>query len=141
MITSHEKVAAKLDAGLRDALQARLETNLQTSKHLLLVIENTDQADNEWISMEIGYAVDQCKLPIIAAYTKYDYVLAPKFLSALWPGALKSRIEANIAHVMHIPFKKKPIKTAMNQFNPSNRPKGPLAHYPEETYQKWGLIK
>ena len=146
MIYGHEKRAARRDAGLEDALQKQIESGLQNAKHLLLVIERTHRTtrqpnQRDWVSQEISYAADECNLPIIAAYTHYEYVLAPNFLSNLWPKALASRIESGSIRVMHIPFKKTPIKTAINQFYPANPPSGPLAHYSERTYKKWGLIK
>ena len=146
MINSHAKVAAGRDAALEDALKKQIESGLQNAKHLLLIIEKTHRTMKppnqcDWVSQEIGYAVDECHLPIIAAYTSYEYVLAPNFLLNLWPQALASRINSGNIRVMHIPFKKIPIKTAINQFYPANPPSSPLAHYSEATYKKWGLIK
>ena len=146
LVNNHEKRAARQDSRLEAALRQRIESDLQSAKHLLLIIERrhpeeTEVYHDDWVSLEIGYAIDECHLPVVAAYTNYEYVLAPQFLSNLWPAALKRRIENGTARIMHIPFKKIPIKTALNQFYPSNPPSGSLAYYSEKTYKKWGLIK
>jgi len=141
MLRSHAGTTALQDPGKRDAIKARIAKDLQNAKNFLLIIEKTADTDTEWVSFEICCAVDRCRLPVIAAYIKYDYVLAPNFLSNTWPAALSERIDNKTAHVIHIPFKKEPIKTALNQFYPSNRPAGSLSHYQEDIYRKWGIIK
>lgn len=141
MIRRHEKTDALQYPEKRDALRAHIKTRLHISKNLLLVIEKATYRDADWVPLEIRYAIDECELPVIAAYTNYEYILEPTFLSELWPRALKERIDAKTARVIHIPFKKEPIKTAINQFYPSNLPTGPLSHYPEEVYRKWGIIE
>jgi len=140
MIRRHAKTDALQDTNKREALRAHIKTRLQTSKNVLLVIEKATNRDADWVPFEVRYAIDKCALPVIAAYTNYDYILAPAFLSDLWPQALHERIKANTARVIHIPFKKEPIKTAINQFYPSNLPAGSLSHYPEEVYKKWGIL-
>ncbi|MCK4793729.1 MAG: TIR domain-containing protein [Desulfobacteraceae bacterium] len=140
MINSHEKTAAVRDSSKRETLRTRLKTRLKNSKHLLLIIGKTTKKDTDWVPFEICYAIDKCEIPVIAAYTDYDYVLRPPALSNLWPPALKTRIDNDTARVIHIPFKKEPIKDAINQFDPSNLPEGALIYYTRETYEKWGLI-
>ena len=141
MLNSQAKMEAERDTAKREKLVAFLKTKISVSRHLLLIVGQETRHDTQWVPMEIGYAVDERQLPVIAAYVNYEYVLAPTYLSDLWPTALKNRIDANTAQVMHIPFQKKPLKTALHQFNPSNRPTGPLAHYSEAAFKQWGLIK
>jgi hypothetical protein len=141
MINSHEKTSAVRDSSKRETLRARLKTRLQNSKHLLLIIGATTKEDTDWVPFEIRYAIDDCALPVIAAYTDYGCILSPKDLSYLWPSALKTRIDNNTARTIHIPFKKEPIKAAINQFDLNNLPKGALTYYTKETYKKWGLIR
>ena len=50
------------------------------------------------------------------------------------------RINKRTARVIHIPFKKAPIKSALDQFGHDNLPSGSLVYYTRETYVKWGLI-
>lgn len=141
MINSHDKTAAVRDTSLHETLRTRLKTRLKNSKHLLLIIGKTTKEDTDWVPFEISYAIDECDVPIIAVYTDFESILAPSDLSMLWPPALKKRINNNTARVIHIPFKKEPIKAAINQFDHNNPPQGPLTYYTRETYKKWGIIK
>jgi len=140
MINSHEKTAAVRDSSKRETLRARLITRLRNSKNFLLIISQTTKLDTDWVPFEISYAIDECKLPVIAAYTDYEYILSPGDLSFLWPQALKTRIDNNTARVIHIPFKKAPIKAAIEQFSHYNLPKSSLTYYTRDTYIKWGII-
>lgn len=108
---------------------------LKNSKHLLLIIGKTTKKDTDWVPFEIRYAVDDCGIPIIATYIHYEYILKPVDLSDLWPAALKTRIDNEIARVIHIPFKKEPIKDAISQFNHNNLPKSALSYYSIEAYK------
>jgi len=53
---------------------------------------------------------------------------------------LSDRIDNNTARVIHVGFKKEPLRAAIDQFNHSNLPNGPLNYYTRETYQSWGLL-
>jgi len=141
MINSHEKTSAVRDSSKKETLRARLKTRLQNSKHLLLIIGETTKNDSDWVPFEIIYAIDDCGLPVIAAYVDYGSILAPTELSSLWPTALKRRIDNESARVIHIPFKKKPIAAAISTYSQTNKPKGPLTYYTRETHRKWGMIE
>jgi hypothetical protein len=141
MFNSHNKTCAVRDNSKRETLRASLKTRLQNSKHLLLIIGKTTKNDTDWVPFEISYAIDDCDLPIIAAYVDYNYIIDPRELSFLWPSALKLKIDNKTAMVIHIPFKKQPITSAISRFSHNNKPKSPLSYYTRETYQKWGLIK
>ena len=140
MIDSHEKTAAVRDSSKHETLRARLKTRLKSSKHLLLIIGKTTKNDRDWVPFEIRYAVDECDLPVIAAYVGYDYILRPRSHKDKWPAALRTRINDESARVIHIPFKKKPIAAAINKYDINNKPKGALTHYTRETYGNWGII-
>lgn len=140
MINSHEKTAAVRDSSKRETLSTRLKTRLQNSKHLFLIIGKTTKNDTDWVPFEIRYAIDDCELPVIAAYVDYEYILSPADLSSLWPSALKTRINNKSAKVIHIPFKKKPIASAISSYSHTNKPKGALTYYTRDTYKKWGII-
>lgn len=140
MINSHEKTAVVRDSSKRATLETRLKTRLNNSKNLLLIIGETTKDDTDWVPFEIRYAVDHCDIPIIAAYVDYKYVLQPETHESEWPAALKTRINDKSARVIHISFKKEPIKAAIDQFDINNKPKGALSHYRREAYVKWGFI-
>jgi len=125
-------------------LRTRLVARLKNSKHLLLILGKTTKEDTDWVPFEIRYAVDDCNIPIIAAYTEITGpILSPTTASSIanyWPAALKSRIENKSAGVIHIPFKKDPIKAAVDHFDPDTFPKcGALGWYTKESYDGWGI--
>ena len=141
VINSHEKTSAVRDTSKRRTLRARLKERLNHSKNMVLIIGKTTHLDNDWVPFEIRYAVDSCEIPIIAAYPGYNTILAPTRLRALWPTALETRIDNDTARVIHVPFKKEPLKAAISKFSHGNLPQGSLTCWTRETYQRWGLIE
>lgn len=140
MIDSHEKGGAVRDSSKKQTLELRLKERLRNSKNMILIIGDTTKNDRDWVPMEIEYAVDICDIPIIAAYPGCEYILYPQGLSTLWPKALKDRIENGSASVIHIPFKKEPIKDAISQFDHNNKPKDAgLGFYSKEAYKAFGI--
>lgn len=144
-INSHEKTAAVRDSSLRETLRSRLVTRLRNSKNLLLIVGKTTSEDTDWVPFEIRYAIDDCEIPVIAAYTMIDQpILKPSSTSGIanyWPAALRSRIDSGKANVIHIPFKKDPIKSAIGQFDHNNLPKGGgHGWYNEDAYRSWGML-
>lgn len=138
-VDSHDKAGAVRDSSKKATLEATLKERLRNSKNMILVIGETTKEDTDWVPMEISYAIDQVEIPIIAAYPKYDYILAPDQLSGMWPYTLKTRIENKKAHVIHIPFRQKAIMDAISQFAHDKYPNnGGLGYYSAETYQNWG---
>ena len=107
---------------------------------MVLIIGKTTREDTDWIPFEIRYAVDEYEIPIIAAYTGYERIMAPAELSFLWPAALNSRIGNGSAHVIHVPFKQAPLTDAIGQFSHDFYPKGGgLGFYSKEAYKSWGI--
>ena len=144
IVNSHDKTASVRDSSLKETLRSRLVTRLKNSKHLLLILGKTTKEDTDWVPFEIRYAVDECQIPIIAAYTELTGpILSPTVtsgISSYWPAALKSRIENKSAGVIHIPFKKEAIKAAVAHFSHTEMPKGgALGWYTKETYDGWGI--
>ncbi len=140
-INSHEKTSAVRDSSKRATLEASLKARLNNSKNMVLVVGKTTKEDTDWVPFEIRYAVDVCKIPIIAAYPGYDYIMAPTKLSSLWPSALAVRIQNGTAHVIHIPFKQAPLADAIGQFSHRKYPRdGGLGYYSRDAYKSWGLI-
>jgi hypothetical protein len=140
MVNSHDKASSVRDSSRKATLRASLQERLRNSKNMVLIIGETTRFDTDWVPFEIEQAIDNYEIPIIAAYTGYDFILEPNQLSALWPGALADRINDKTAHVIHIPFKKEPVKAAIGQFNHDALPNGPLTYYIRDAYVRWGLI-
>lgn len=139
---SHDKVSAVRDTSSRETLRNSLRERLGNSCNMLLIIGDKTRNDTDWIPEEITYAIDTCKIPIIAAYPGYDTILNPVALRHLWPASLSARIDSNTASVIHIPFRQLPIDDAIKQFNHDNLPKGGgLGAYSADTYRGWGLKK
>jgi len=140
MVNSHDKASSVRDDSKRATLKASLQERLRNSRNMVLIIGKTTRLDTDWVPFEIEQAVDTYEIPIIAAYTDYDSILDPNQYSSLWPKALADRINNKSAKVIHIPFKKEPIKAAINKFDHENLPSGSLVYYTRESYVKWGLI-
>lgn len=139
MINSHDKVSAVQDTSKRATLRASLLERLRNSKNMVLIIGDTTRFDTDWVPFEIEKAIDHYRLPIIAAYPNYKSITVPAELRPLWPSALKTRIDNRTARVIHIPFKKAPLTDAIDQFDHTNLPSGPLQYYTVESYRRWGL--
>lgn len=138
-VNSHEKRDVR-DWSTKETLRRALRERINNSKHLLLIVGETTRLDTDWVPFEIAHAVDNCELPIIAAYPGYERIMAPAQLSHLWPKALADRINNGTAKVIHVPFKKEPIADAVSQFDFNNPPKGSLVHYSREAYLSWGHV-
>lgn len=139
-INSHEKTRAVRDSSTKATLEDVLKERLRNSKNMILIIGSTTKFDRDWIPLEISYAIDDCKIPIIAAYPNYDYIMVPNQLSDLWPASLQARVNSGVARVIHIPFREKAIMAAISQFDYNNYPKTSLSYYTKITYQGWGYI-
>jgi len=141
-VDSHDKVAAVRDSSKRETLRRSLVARLKKSKNLVLITSRDTKKDTDWVPFEIEYAIDTCALPIILAYVDYTDtpITNPSRLSEYWPTALASRIRNESAHAIHIPFNAKPLGAAVNQFGPSNYPKGKgLGRYSLDAYRSWGM--
>ena len=141
MVNSHDKASAVRDSSKRLTLRASLLERLRNSKNFVLIIGKTTRFDTDWVPFEIQQAVDEYEIPIIAAYTGYDWIMAPAQLSELWPKALTDRINNSSARAIHIPFRKESLKAAIDQFDVNNPPTGPLVYYNRDAYVSWGLIE
>ena len=140
-VNSHDKTRSIRDTSLHATIRAELVKRLRNSKHLLLIIGDTTREDNDWVPFEIRYAIDDCELPVIAAYTVFDRpIYNPSALSGYWPEALSKRIQDQTAGVIHIPFRKEPIRDAIGQFNHNKFPVGgSLGIYSKDAYRSFGL--
>ena len=141
-VNSHDKVGSVRDSSKKATLEASLRARLLRSKNMILIIGLTTKLDTDWVPFEIRYAIDDCKIPIIAAYPGYEVIMAPAELRQLWPSALAARIDNGTAHVIHAPFLEKPLTDAVSQFDMNHFPKdGGLGFYSEAAYRSWGLRK
>ncbi len=141
LLDSHEKTASIRDSSKKETLRRALVTRLRNSKQFLLVLTLTTKNDTDWVPFEIAYAIDECRLPIIAAYPDFDSIMAPHDLSHYWPAALMARIQNGTARVIHIPFRKDPVMDALAQFTVSytDYPSDGYGYYNMEAHRLWGL--
>lgn len=128
-INSHEKFSSVRDSSSRETLKRSLKDRIRNSKNMLLLIGQTTKLDNDWVPFEIAYAVDECRIPIIAAYVNHLVVINPLSFINLWPNALNQRIQNKTAKIIHIPFKQNVVNDAINQFTYLNQPSGSLDFY------------
>ena len=82
-INSHEKAAAVRDSSKRTTLESSLKHRLLRSKNMVLILGPTTALDTDWVPFEIRYAIDECAIPLVVAYTGYDRVQDPAALSYL----------------------------------------------------------
>jgi len=135
---SREKAEARGHVRLREFTERHLRMRLDNAKNMVLVIGETTREDHEWIPLEIRYAVDDCEIPIIAAYPGHEVILDPTELAPFWPAALAKRIREGTARVIHIPFRLEALRDAIAQFGPAKRPQSGLSFYDLDTYRGWG---
>lgn len=139
-VNSHDKVAAVKDTASRTKIMASLRERLDNSKNMVLIIGPNTKKDTDFVPYEIAYAVDSCNIPIIAAYTGYNWITEPEKLSDVWPQALADRINNGTAKVIHITFKQILIDDAIGQFNLSKAPNGGgLGYYSKEAQANMGV--
>jgi hypothetical protein len=141
MCNSHEKTAAVRDTSSSERLATVLRERLKNSKNMVLIIGATTKLDDDWIPFEISQAVDKFKIPIIATYTNISVpVRNPSLYKSRWPVALATRISNETANVIHIPFRKAALLTAIGQFSHNNLPLGKgLGHYSNAAYREFGI--
>ncbi len=138
---SHEKVSAVRDTSQVDTVKRSLRERLDNSKNMVLIVGQRTRYDADFVLYEIAYAVDTCKIPILATYPGQGVIRTPNTLRSLWPDALRSRIDNNTASVIHIPFHQQTIEDAIGQFNYNNLPLGGgLGYYNDDAYRSFGLI-
>jgi hypothetical protein len=140
-VNSHDKTSAVRDSSSKETLKRALRTRLNNSKNMILIIGKTTREDTDWVPFEIAHAIDDCEIPIIAAYPGYGRIFQAAELRWLWPGALHSRIQSGAAHVIHIPFKQAALADAVTQFSHEKYPiGGGLGTYSLEAYTSWGIV-
>lgn len=138
---SHKKTYQVKDSSLRTTLQSRLLQRMKNSKSMLLIISQDTNWDRGMLNFEIEKAVDYYKIPLIIAYTGYQYILSPYELSHMWPKALSERIHNKTAKCIHIPFKQVVITSALMQFSIHTKElTGPDHFYNKTSYENWGLL-
>ena len=142
MCNSHEKTAAVRDTSSKERLRTVLNERLANSKNMVLIIGETTLLDDDWVPHEIRRAVDICKIPIIAVYTGIATpIRRPASLRASWPVSLAARIDNGTANVIHIPFKKPAILSAIGQFSHNSLPVGHgLGFYNDDAYREFGIL-
>ena len=138
---SHDKANAVKDSSKRETLERSLKTRLLNSKNMVLIIGQTTKQDDDWVPFEITYAIDNCEIPIIAAYPDKGPIRSMDSVSGLWPSVLAARINDGRAHVIHVPVKKLPLGDAISQFGPNRYPvNGGKTVYKDSVYKEWGLL-
>ena len=138
-IDSHDKIAKVRDSSSKERLRRVLAERLRNSRNMVLILGKKTWLDRDWVPFEIEYAIDTCEIPIIAAYTGFEWILRPALLSDYWPAALANRINSGAARVIHVPFKREPLADAIEQFDCNNPPNGSLSYYTQEAYTSFGI--
>ncbi|HET7538039.1 MAG TPA: hypothetical protein VFJ90_16380 [Candidatus Didemnitutus sp.] len=140
-VPTKEKELAAADPKKKKALRMEVQRNLRNSRHLLLLLDDTTHLDEDWVPFEVEFAVDQCQIPIIAAYPGYSYIIAPEQLRNTWPDVVTQRIDDASAKIIHVPFKQEPLAKALSTYHVRMPPRSALSFFLKESYQKWGLMQ
>ena len=139
---SHKKTYQVMDSSSKKTLENRLMERMKYFANEVAQATDETNYNRGMLNFEIGKAVDYYKIPIIVAYTGYDYILNASQLSSRWPKALEERIKNKTVCAIHVAFKEKSIMEAINQFSVNstgdNVLDGPLYTYSESAYEKWG---
>lgn len=140
-VDSHTKTDAVRDSSKRETLQRALVTRLRRSKNMILIMTDQTRLDTDWVPFEITYAIDTCEIPLIVAYPGYDWICkgGPDELKWMWPPALTARLGRGVGRAIHVPFKERPLASAVGQFDMNNMPNSSRSYYGYETYKGWGL--
>lgn len=140
LYNSHDKVSAVRDSSQDATIKRSLRERLDNSKNMVLIVGQRTRFDADFVPYEIAYAVDTCRIPIVAAYPGYTTIRAPSALSQLWPKALADRINNGSASVIHVPFNQKVIDDAISQFSHSKLPLGGgLGIYSDDAHRSFGI--
>lgn len=140
-VNSHDKASAVRDYSRAETIKRSLRVRLDNSKNMVLIIGQRTKFDTDFVPYEISYAIDRCRIPIIAAYTGQRMIQNPNNLRPLWPEALRIRIDNGTASVIHIPFNRNAIDDAISQFNYNKLPAGGgLGIYSSDAYRSFGII-
>ncbi len=129
---SHDKTYSVRDTSTWATLSARLRERLNNSKNMVLITTASTSFDDDGVPFEIETAIDHCEIPIIATYPDFEQItsITPQ-VRALWPSALRKRIENGKAKVVHIPFKKSALSHCIERYSHDNLPKGGLGFFSE----------
>jgi hypothetical protein len=141
---SHKRTHQVKDSSSVRTLQSRLLERMRNSKNMLLIISKDTNWNRGMLNFEIEKAVDFYKIPIVVAYTGYNYILKPGSHEDKWPKALYERIKNQTAKCIHIPFREKAITAAVSQFSIQNKEDEltlPLHYYEKSVYEAWGYYE
>lgn len=142
---SHLKTYQVMDTSQKCTLQNRLMERMHNSKNMLLILSNTMNYDRGMLNFEIEKAVDVYELPVIVAYTGFNYLLDARAYSNRWTKVLENRIGNGSLRDIHITFKEKAIMNAISQFSVHSTGNdiltGPLHTYVKEAYQSWNYLR
>ena len=138
-VNSHDKTQAVRDSSKKETLKRVLIERLRNSKNFILIIGDTTRDDRDWVPFEIEYAVDVCRIPIVAAYPEFEAIGDPARLRPMWPKALADRIDNGLARVVHVPFKQGPLKASLAKFDVENLPPSGQTYFGPDSYHQWGL--
>lgn len=94
-----------------------LKQRLSISTNFLLILSKTTRKDNDWIPWEIEHAIDNYNLPVICTYPGFKDALSLDAIKHLWPDALRNRIMQGKTQVLHIPFQKIKIASAIQNLH------------------------
>jgi MTH538 TIR-like domain (DUF1863) len=138
-VDSHEKTYSVRDTSAKATLRNRLKERLGGSKNMVLIVGSNTRFDTDWVPFEIEYAVDNCNIPIICTYPNIKAaILDTSPYRALWPTALRTRIDNDTARTVHIPFGQALIDRAVRAYSCHKMPGWTQTVFKAEVYRECG---
>lgn len=135
-VNSHEKVRQIRVGSLPTTIERTLKERIKASKRFLLLVGEKTKFDDDFVPMEIEYAVKECGLPIIVCFVNErnritNYTPA---LKALIPPSLKKLMENSEVKTIHIPFRQRIMSKALDDFDYYKQPKYSTGFYADSLY-------
>lgn len=139
MVDSHEKIAIR-DGSKETTIEDTLKKRLRNSKLFILLVGDKTRLDDDFVPMEIKYAIDECELPVIVCYVNHKSRITKKLssnLKQLWPESLKERIENNQVKTLHIPFREYILGHAIEGYSCFNPFPYSMSAFKDFIYEKY----
>ncbi len=113
LASSFDDVHADAPPGRPADMRRELQRRLQRSDRLLLILGPRSAGSAGWLDWEIGYAIDECQLPVLCTYPGRAAVDPLRGHPAWWPAPLRHAVHASAVPVRHARFRPADLAQAL----------------------------
>lgn len=138
-VNSHEKKAIR-EKSKDVTIENTLKLRLKKSNLFVLLVGDTTRLDDDFVPLEIEYAIDVCELPVVVCYVNHrDRIVKdlPWDLQKLLPDVLQNRIDSDEVKTLHIPFRQHIIRHAVDLYGFSAPPPYTMTGFRDWVYEKY----